>query len=127
MGSFVAGVQYNDWTGTAAADSVDRGGLTDFLIAKGLITNGDFVVGVEAWIGENHGEGSVQPSVNVFVIEGRNGADSAASWLQENADPLDLKRVSVDITFEEFFGFFKRFDIVIGRRGLDLDGREYRE
>lgn len=127
MGSFSAGVQYNDWKGTAAADSLDRGGLTELLVEKGLITTSDFVVGVEAWIGENHGEGSVRPKVSVFAIEGRNGADSAAAWLRDNADPLDLKRISIDLTFEEFFGLFKRFDIVIGRRGLELDGREYRE
>ena len=127
MGTFNAGVQYNDWKGTAAADSVDKGGLTEFLLAKDLITQADFVVGVEIWVGENHGGKSVQPSVTVFVLEGRRGAESAAEWIRDNADPLDLKHIPLELTFEEFFGFFKRYNVVIGRRGLQLDGREYRE
>lgn len=127
MGTFKAGVQYDDWKGTAAADDLDRGSLRTILIDRGLIDEGDFPIAVEVWVGENGGGEPKPPVISVFVAEGMRGADTAKEFLERSADPLDLKKVELELSLTEFFGLFKRFSIVIGRRGLAIEDREYRE
>jgi hypothetical protein len=39
--------------------------------------------------------------------------------------PIPVKRVEVELTLEEFMGLFKRFSVVLTKKGLDLDGRTY--
>ena len=126
MGTFRAGVQYNDWIGTAAADNAADLDLTKLLTDRGLAEEGEFVVAAEIWVGENHGGPSQPPRVNVFLATAQ-GYDNVKQKLKYEEDPLDLRKVGFDLTFEEFFGLFKRFNVVISRRGLALDERTYRE
>jgi hypothetical protein len=39
--------------------------------------------------------------------------------------PIPVKRVEVELTLEAFMGLFKRFSVVLTKKGLDLDGRTY--
>jgi hypothetical protein len=39
--------------------------------------------------------------------------------------PIKVKQIKVEITQEEFFKYFKRFNVVLVERGLDIIGREY--
>ena len=45
MDTFNAGVQYNDFTGTVAADISDNVALADFLVSLGKAEEGERVVG----------------------------------------------------------------------------------
>lgn len=126
MGKFRASVQYNDWKGSAAADGADQHDLTKHLKEKGLLNAGEFVVGVEAWIGENHGGPSKDPHVTVFVAS-EDSHDTVKQSLDAAADPLDLRKIELEIGLADFFGLFKRFEIVVTRKGLDLEDREYRD
>lgn len=126
MGRFRAGVQYDDWRGTAAADSAFDLDLAEYLKMHGHMSNREVVVGVDVWVGENHGGPSVAPNITAFIAD-RDSFDTVKAMIENTPDPLDFRRVDLEISFEEFFGLFKRFDIVITRKGLELEGREYRE
>jgi hypothetical protein len=126
VGTFRAGVQYDDWRGTAAADNAFDLGISKLLENRGLAKAGEFVVAVEVWVGENHGGPSGPPSVTAFLATA-NGYDNVKEKLTAEPDPLNLRRVTLALTFEEFFGLFKRFNVVISLKGLELDDRSFRE
>lgn len=124
MDIFRASVQYGDWQGTAAADNVDFMAFYKLLLGKRLITETDFLIGIHVWIGENH-EGRVQPPyITAYLLEGIDNYESAEAALHAMPDPLDLKRVRINLTLNEFIGLFKRFSIAISPRGLDITGHE---
>jgi hypothetical protein len=124
MDIFRASVQYGDWRGTAAADNADFMAFYRLLQEKRLITETDFLVGIHVWIGENHG-GQVQPPyITAYLLEGIDNYENAEAALRTMRDPLDLKRVRVKLTLNEFLGLFKRFSIALAPRGLDITGRE---
>jgi hypothetical protein len=104
---FKASVQYDDWKGTAAADSVAQEDLRSLLLSEGLLTNDEAIVGIKAWIGENQG-GKVQPaSIEVLVVP---LAEYPARLRQ---DPVKVKCISKAMSVEKFVGLFKRFAIVL--------------
>ncbi|ELO1780992.1 hypothetical protein QXB73_004177 [Vibrio fluvialis] len=55
MDIFKAGVQYNDLSGTTAADRADDIDATTWLRNNGYLTKDEFVAGITLLIGENHG------------------------------------------------------------------------
>lgn len=124
MGTLRAGVQYDDWRGTSAADNTDKADMLNYLQGKGLIQSGEFLVGVDVWIGENHGGPSIDASVTVLLATG-NGYDTVRERLDAESDPLQLRKVEFDIPLADLFGLFKRFNIVITRKGLGLEDRSY--
>jgi hypothetical protein len=44
---------------------------------------------------------------------------------QRNPGPIQVKAVKVEITREDFFQNFKRFNVVLMNQSLDIIGREY--
>jgi hypothetical protein len=125
METFTAGVQYDDWVGTAAADNAHPEDLAKFLEAKELLDRKtEFLVATSIWIGENN-NGVVRPPYIDAFIAPRSDFESVAEHLKSEPDPLDLKRVHVELTLEEFIGLFKRFNVVLTKKGLNLNGRAY--
>jgi len=125
MENFTASVQYGDWKGTAAADDADGKKISDLLKNRGLLQEGEFVVGVRAFIGENHGGNVRDPYVEVLIAEAGN-YDTVRAMFASTPDPLPLKKVILtNLTLVEFIGLFKRLEIAIARSGLDLPGRQY--
>ena len=116
---FTAGVQYNDWKGTAAADGSDHVSLHTFLRERG-IPEGGFVVAVRSYYTPS-APGKL--SIRAVYADG-DGFDSVNDQIQ-SADTLRFKELDLELTFEEYFGLFKRFNVVLTSKGLGLDGREY--
>ncbi|MDW9583461.1 hypothetical protein GOB17_28100 [Sinorhizobium meliloti] len=117
---FTAGVQYNDWKGTAAADGSDHLSLQTFFRERG-VPDGAFVVAVRAYYMPS-APGKL--SVRAVYADG-DGFDSVNDQIQ-SADTLRFKESDIELTFDEFFSLFKRFNIVLSQKGLGLDGREYK-
>ena len=116
---FKASIQYDDWKGTAAADSADQENLRSLLLSEGLLANDETIVGIKAWIGENQG-GKVQPaSIEVLVVP---MAEYPARLRQ---DPVKVKCISKDMPVEKFVGLFKRFAIAISSHGDLGPDRDY--
>lgn len=118
-----ASVQYNDWKGTAAADSADHASVQSYLKDKGYLGDEAFVVGFRVWFGANHGDVVTTISVRALVADG-TGFDNVNAQVT-SADVLRLKELNLELPIGEFFGLFKRFNLVLTSRDLGLDGRDY--
>lgn len=124
MQTFKASVQYGDWKGTCAADDAGKQSIVDFLRAKELIAEREFLVGIELYVGENH-DLNVKPPAIIGLMLNAENYDTAAAALQAARDPLNLRRIRIELPLDLFLGLFKRLSIAISPRGLDITGREY--
>ncbi|WP_146347883.1 hypothetical protein [Falsiphaeobacter marinintestinus] len=113
MSIFNAGVQYNDFKGTVAADRADEISMRDFLIEEGIANDTERVIGYRIAFGGNHGAEIETPGVVIYLQEGSFD------------DPSRIVRaVEVSMTAAKFFSFFKRFDLVMTQKDLSLEGVE---
>ena len=120
MNTFTAGTQYNDFTGTIAADRSDTESFVKYLKGLGLAQEDDVMVGWRLGFTENSGN-SIEPGIVAYLRAGTGKFEPA---------PREVRVVEVDIPTCEFFKFFKRFDMVFYSKGLDLsnsrlDGPHY--
>ncbi|MEX0827461.1 MAG: hypothetical protein WD005_00750 [Haliea sp.] len=120
--TFRAGVQYGDLKGSASADNADMTDAFKFLKEKGYITNGEFVVGVSLWVGENHGRHEDPVSVRFYITD-LGGHANIPEKLENSNDPVPLKEISMDMDIADFLALFKRFSVTLSNGGL-LEGRE---
>lgn len=124
--NFQAGTQYGDWKGTAAADEPGADNALDELFeATGKIEpDKEIMIGFEFY----YIEGS-------FYVSGyfhRKPAENSSGWyptlneqFQKQAGPIKVKKVRVNVTLEQFFNLFKRFNVVLVDNALDITEREY--
>ncbi|HET7620437.1 MAG TPA: hypothetical protein VFK39_00915 [Gemmatimonadaceae bacterium] len=119
---FRASVQYNDFTGSAAADRADRGGPEEWLRSKGLAQPDEFVLGIEVWAGENAGVHRDPVSVHFVLVTGT--FDSVEPKVRSARGTVRTTRVSAEMSIAEFMGLFKRFSVSISPKGM-LDGKRY--
>ncbi len=124
MNTFGASVQYNDWKGTVAADDANKDDIHKLLRDRGEISDGEFLLGVELWLGEMHGGKLQRPFVKALIIDAEN-YEAAEQNFYATEDPLPLKVIEMDLSMDEFLLLFKRFAVSISWQGLDLTGREY--
>lgn len=126
MHTFRASVQYGDWEGTASADNGDEMSIESLLEDKGLINRDtEMLVGVEIWVGENHGGESKPPSIHCLIAERTGNFDNLAAKIKSASGPVTVREVDVELTMDQFIGLFKRFAVVLTRRGLNLIDRDY--
>ncbi|MCY0094596.1 hypothetical protein [Hoeflea ulvae] len=108
---FRASVQYNDFRGTAAADRGDNNDLLSHFRDQGYVSEKDVLVAIEFWSGENHSGPVKEMSVTLTVADIQNHT-TLDDFLADPKRP-SLRSVHVDMTNDEFFGFFKRFNVVL--------------
>ena len=70
----------------------------------------------------NHGKHRDPISVT-FVVAKADGFDNVAEMLKQSDTPK-LEEINIDIDIADFLSLFKRFEIVISRKGL-LDNVSY--
>ncbi|ELL0574974.1 hypothetical protein Q6U63_004349 [Vibrio fluvialis] len=115
MDIFKAGVQYNDLSGTAAADRADDIDATTWLRTNGYITKDEFVAGITLLIGENHGQHTDPVDVRFLVAEIKE---------YDKFSPLDVRVLHKKLPVIDFLAFFKRLNIAISTNGI-LDTKGY--
>lgn len=120
MDIFNAGVQYNDFKGTVAADVSDNVALSNHLISLGQAQSDERVVAFRIASGENQGVPVTDVSLVAYLLRSPNFEPA----------PTDVRAVEIRITPGEALAFFKRFDLVATRKGVDLsntkiDGPHY--
>jgi hypothetical protein len=125
MNFFKASVQYGDWEGTSAADDADPISLRKYLEDKNLIRADEFLIATSLWVGENHGGKLGMVNARAFLFAGRTTFDTVKDALDGHAGPIPVRVVDLELKLEEFIGLFKRFDVMLTRKGFDLEGREY--
>lgn len=123
---FRASTQYGDMKGDVVADRADKGCPSDWLREKGHMDEGEFLVGIKLFVGENHGAHRDPVSVTFLIME-LPGFDNAAARLADLPDdePVDVRRLVVDMNITDFFALFKRFDITLSPL-KEMQSRHYR-
>jgi len=123
MEKFKSSVQYNDLSGTIAADKADLSGPSDFLKKKKLIKEDEHLIGVTMWAGENHGVH--KDPVNVkFIVSKLYGHDNIPRMIATN--DIKVRIVQFDMTVKDFFSLFKRISLTLSHDGI-LEGKEINE
>lgn len=122
-GTFGAETQYNDWTGSAAADDIDKGTLRNLLRERGLLGDDEFLVAVELTVAENHPGRLATPIVTCSKVVANNFDE--ARTLIHTSDPVPVVRFEVSLSLEEFVGLFKRFEVALFWKQLPLDGKDF--
>lgn len=119
MTHFSAHVQYDDWKGTAAADDADARAIRQYLRENGFLSDGEFLVGFEIYSGESHF------AARAFILEAGDYEGAVKEITQR--EPVDTIIRELPLDRDQFFDLFKRFNIVMTQKGLDLDSKDYRE
>lgn len=114
MDTFNAGVQYNDFKGTVAADISDNVALADYLVSVGKAEKDERVVGFRIASGENRGTPVIEVSLVAYLL--RSAEFEPA--------PAAVRAVEVRVTPGEALAFFKRFDLVATRRGVNFNSTQ---
>lgn len=110
MNTFVAGVQYNDFGGTVAADVSDNVALSNHLVSLGKAESDERVIAFRIASGENQGVPVKEVSLVAYLL--RSAEFEPA--------PEAVRAVEISITPAEALAFFKRFDLVATLRDVDL-------
>jgi hypothetical protein len=119
MEFFKASVQYGDWEGAAAADGAHLISVEEYLEKKGLTKPNEFLIATSLYIEEN------SVFARAFLFNGHRDFDSVQNSLAVIKGPIPVRVVEIPLKLEEFVGLFKRFDVMLTWRGLQLEGREY--
>jgi|AntDeeMinimDraft_4_1070355.scaffolds.fasta_scaffold05138_2 hypothetical protein len=122
--NFNATVQYNDHLGTVAAYRAAQQAATEWLQERELKHEGEFLLGIEMYAGENHGVHRDPVSVH-FLLVTPGDYDNVKEMLDSTEGPVEVRKVSEEMPLDEFFGLFKRFSVCLSPDGM-LDDREYR-
>lgn len=124
-GSFEAGVKYNDWRGSVAADDANQHDIRRYLESKGIYdSNTEFLLSVSVYFGENFGHENMMASLTALVSRHDNYED-VENWLKTTPRELKVRKIDIDIPFGDFVALFKRMNIVLNWQKLLLEGREY--
>lgn len=119
MEIFKATLQYDDLKGSSAADRADKSDASDWLINNGHMQNGEFLVGITMFAGENHGTHRDPISVTFLITD-----DKGFIALGHNSNDYEIRKVRVDMNITDFFALFKRFEVTLSSNGC-LEGKEY--
>jgi hypothetical protein len=122
MKIFEAGVQYKDLDGAVQADQDDNQNATDYLREHHNIPEDSFVLGIQVYSSvHNVRENTLTVR---FLHSNVGGYDNIQEKMKTEGDTLDLNEVEIDMSYNAFFGLFKRFSLTLSSNGL-LEGKSY--
>ncbi|MCM2286424.1 MAG: hypothetical protein NDI81_16695 [Desulfobacula sp.] len=122
--NFKASVQYDDLLGSVAADRADKNGPSKWLSEKKLIKEGELVVGISMYSGENHGTHQ-DPVYATFLVTDLKGYENVPEMLVSIDGPIQVRKIDVDMNLRDFFALFKRFNVTLSTKGM-MEGQQYR-
>lgn len=123
METFKASVQYNDLKGSVAADNADKTDAREYLKDKGLINDGEFIIGIRMWAGENHGKHDDPVSVR-FLVSDLKGYPDLPDMLDAEGEGVGLREIQQDMNLLDFFALFKRLELTLSTGGR-IEGISY--
>ena len=119
---FKACTKYADFKGTSSIDESDKTGPREFLKAKGLLPEGEFLLGIQADTSELHGKWK-DPIIVTFFFAQPGDHDSVKAMIEDSNGSIMVRRVQVDMVLTEFMAMFKRFSVAFSSHGM-LEGHE---
>lgn len=120
---FSASAQYNDFTGTAAADQADLSAASDWLKKTGVISRDELLVGYEMYVSPvlSGTSGTITISTT-FLLARTDTLDTFAERVK--AGDVAVRKITRDLSPVEFFSLFKRFSVTLSSNGI-LEGQDY--
>lgn len=115
---FKAGTQYNDFTGTSAAETQ---GFEEFLKSKALINEGEFVIGID--FSPLVGISKAQNEIFLQAYLVKEFAYDEYEKKSINESLLEVRKVETYIDIVQFFSLFKRLNVSFSWKGL-LDNKQ---
>lgn len=122
--TFKASTQYNDFTGTSAADGAGLGDLQKWMKENGHMQEGESLVGIELWAGEYHGKQEDPVYVTVLFMQ-MGDHDTIKAVIDAAKGPIPVRRVSISMKLADFFALFKRLSLSFSADGLLKPGVKY--
>lgn len=119
--TFTASVQYNDFKGTVAADGHDSKPLFKYLEEQGLLKPNEHLIGISVYSGETFGNSKVTIGLNAYVSASSLTYDELEAALHGTPNDQLLRKIDLTITPDQFFAFFKRFEINMSKKNM-MDG-----
>lgn len=120
---FKSSVQYNDLKGSVAADKADKNSPLKWLKDKGLINEGELILGISMYAGENHGSHK-DPVYVTFLVSDLKGYDNIPEMMEASAGSMQVREIRVDMNIIDFFALFKRFEVTLSTNGM-MEGQMY--
>lgn len=103
-------------------DESDKTGPREFLKERGLLPEGEFLLGIEANTTELNGKYK-DPLGVTFYFAQPGDHDSVKAMIDGNNGPILVRRLRVDMELTEFMAMFKRFSVAFSSHAM-LEGRE---
>lgn len=117
---FSAGVQYNDYKGSVAADDADLTTLKSELRGLFGLDKSTIIAGIKVVANYGGRTSDIENfEVIVYVPEYHDSEDKF-----NNNEEIAVKKYSKEISLKDFFKFFKRFQITLSSKG-DFENAKY--
>lgn len=123
MKTFKASVQYNDLKGSVAADNADKTDAREYLKDKGLINDGEYIIGIRMLAGENHDKHD-DPVRVIFLVSDLKGYPDLPYMLDAEGEGVGLREIQQDMNLLDFFALFKRLELTLSTGGR-IEGISY--
>ncbi|MDQ8920382.1 hypothetical protein RFH39_19070 [Acinetobacter baumannii] len=110
---FKAGTQYNDFTGTSAAETQ---GFDEYLKSKALIKEDEFVIGIDfsPLVGISKAQNEI--FLQIYLVQGFVYDEYEKKSTNESV--LEVRKVETYIDMVQFFSLFKRLNVSFSWKGL---------
>lgn len=115
---FKAGTQYNDFTGTSAAETQ---GFSEYLKSKDLIKDDEFVIGIEFSPFVNASQFPNEVFLQVYLV--KDFVYEKYEEKSKNNSILEVRKVEIYVDIVQFFSLFKRLNVSFSWQGL-LENKE---
>lgn len=115
---FKAGTQYNDFTGTSAAETQ---GFVEYLKSKDLIKDDEFVIGID--FSPLVGILKDQNEIFLQVYLTKDFSYKEYEPKSRNDSVLEIRKIETYLDIVKFFSLFKRLNVSFSWQGL-LENKE---
>ena len=115
---FKAGTQYNDFTGTSAAETQ---GFYEYLKSKDLIKDDEFVIGIDFSPFVNASQFPNEVFLQVYLV--KDFVYEKYEEKSKNNSILEVRKVEIYLDIVQFFSLFKRLNVSFSWQGL-LENKE---
>ena len=99
-------------------------GLDDYLQKKSMLKPDDFLIGLS--FGRMKGLNGAPSTVSItaYVFEGHAHGDEAREAIASIKGAIPVREIPMEVTIDQFFKFFKDFEVVLTAGDFNLRERE---
>lgn len=118
---FNAGLQYDDYKGTVACDDTDLSTLKSELRKLFNLEKDSIIIGIKVDANYKGRTSDIDNfSVIIYIPEDQDYEDEI-----KNNEEVNVKKLSTNISLQDFFKLFKRFQITLSSKG-EFENAKYK-